>query len=216
MTDQNPSGDKPTSDQKPNDGAGDTAQNKGDADGDSIPKKSYEVIQGKYHSMKEENEKLQKQLADFNKAQKDAEEKKLAEQGKYKELLEQREKEIETLTGRIQAQTANNAIASEATKAGAIDNDAVLALVDKNEIQIVDGKIDSEQVKKAVESLKESKPYLFGEQPKPNIGNKGGAGDGDTNTKRTYKRSELQDSEFFEKNKDDILKAMGEGRIIEG
>lgn len=170
-----------------------------------IPKASHDAIVTKY---KETKTQLDKFLAE----QKTAEEQKLAEQGKFKEIAEQKDAEITTLKNGVKS----SAVKIVALKLGTVDADTVLKIVDLNKIQFSDdGSIDENSVTALVEEIKTNKPFLFGTGVKPNIGAEGGSPSADNGKKPVYTRKQLRDSAFFEANKDDIMLALKEGRITD-
>ncbi len=72
----------------------------------------------------------------------------------------------------------NAQVTQAATKAGCIDPDAVMRLIDMSELGDVDGETleaDQEAVDLVIGSLKKSKPYLF-QKPGPRINNRNPSG----------------------------------------
>lgn len=72
----------------------------------------------------------------------------------------------------------NAQIAQAATKAGCIDPDAVMRLIDLSEIGDVDAETleaDKDAVESTIQELKKSKPYLF-QKPGPKINNRNPSG----------------------------------------
>lgn len=208
----NGAGGQPPADQQPNNaGGGDTTDNKGD--GKTIPVESYNVIRDKYQKAKE-------QLEAREAAEAEAEKKRLEEQGKYKELAEKAESEKTALQTKYETNAKSNALKLAALQAGTVDADAVAALVDLGTIKLSDdGSVDADSVKSVIETLKESKAYLFGTAtpPKPNnVGGNGGTPSGDNNSGvKEFKRSQLRDAKFYKENEADILKAAAAGKIID-
>jgi len=198
---------------KPNAGAGDTADNNGKGDeGKTIPVESYHVIRDKYTKAKEQLEKIE---ADKAKAEQD----RLVEQGKFKELADKEKTRADALQQNYESTTKVNALKLAAIQAGTVDADAVEHLAGLAAIKLAeDGSIDGDSVNKVVESLKTSKPYLFGEtqKPKPNVGANGGSPSGDAGDAiPTFSRSQLRDSSFYKANEKDILRAAAAGKIID-
>ena len=109
---------------------------------------------------------------------------------KLKEIEESGKTELEKATQRIaeadiQIKQANDRadraaikahLTSAAAKAGAIDTDAVEALIDRSAITVTDDAVTG--VDAAVEALKKTKPHLFGKQ-KPAAGSADGGQQGD-------------------------------------
>ena len=169
---------------------------------------SYEVLASKQRQITQEKEERERK-------EKEAEDARLAEQGKFKELSEAKEKEIETLKGNFAREKKVNALQAEAMKLGAVDLDAVVKLANLEEVKLSeDGSIDTETVKKAVETLKAEKSYLFAEGGQGNIGSEGGAPAGNSGTP-SFKRSQLRDHEFYKAHEKEINQAYREGKIID-
>lgn len=144
------------------------------------------------------------------------EEKELEEKGKYKELAEKLKAEAEEAKKQVQEQKIANAIQAEATKLGAGDLEAVLALINRENIKVDDnGKITGAD--EAVKGLLEAKPYLKGatsNNPQVNIGS--GTQPGATNTgAKKFTLSQVQDPIFYRENEKDIDEAYRTGNIID-
>jgi hypothetical protein len=75
-----------------------------------------------------------------------------------------------------------------------------------------DGMVDG--LDKAVTAFKGAHPTLFAAKAGGSFDT--GLGGGRPGAARTYTRSQLRDTEFFSKNRDDIMAAMKEGRITNG
>jgi hypothetical protein len=98
------------------------------------------------------------------------------------------------------------AIVSEASKLGAVDPQAVAALLPRTGI-IVDGN-EVDGVEEAVKQLLIEKPYLR-RAGAPRAGAEIAA----TTSPRVFKRSQLRDAAFYQANRAEIDKAQREGRI---
>ena len=102
------------------------------------------------------------------------------------------------------------AITTAASKAGAVDADAVLALISKESVTIGDdGRVTG--VDEAVKALLESKPYLVGKQSTP----PGGSGDGGPRGMPAAGQLTKADLDRLrhEGRNDEIAKAFREGRL---
>lgn len=119
---------------------------------------------------------LQGQLDKIATDKKTADEKALAEQGKFKELADAKDVELTNLKTAVQQAQIVNEILKVATTAGSIDPDVVVAMLDKSKITIVDGKVTG--VKEAVDELLKAKPHLVAPT---GSGYRMGAGGGITN-----------------------------------
>ncbi len=143
------------------------------------------------------------------------EEDKLKEEGKFKELADKEKARAEEALKQLQTEKVNNALLAEATKAGAVDLEAVKVLVDRNAIQVgEDGSITG--VAEAVKGLLESKPYLKNANAPttPNIG----SGTAPTNTDTGIKKftlTQIQDPKFYQEHKEEIGQAYKTGNVID-
>lgn len=87
----------------------------------------------------------------------------LAEQGKYKELFEQSNTQLQELQSKIKTNTVDTAMKSALQEAEAISVDAIMKLVDKGSIEFDDdGNVAPDSIKAAIEAIKTSYPILFG------------------------------------------------------
>ena len=161
---------------------------------------------------------LEKWKADREKADQEAEQKRLEEQGKFKELADKEKARADELETKYQKNAKVNALKLEAIKNGTLDADAVVALANLEEIKLSeDGSVDTTSVTAIIENMKANKKYLFGEggNNNTNIGANGGAPNGGSNTTPTFKRSQLSDPKFYKDNRDAILQAQREGKIVD-
>lgn len=108
-----------------------------------------------------------RKLREFEDKQKQAEEGKLSEQQKFKELAEVRAKELEGIKTRMKSSAITSALMTEAIKAGIVDNDA-LKLVDQSKLIYSEDDNSVLGAAEIVADFKKSKPYLFktGDSPK--------------------------------------------------
>lgn len=140
-----------------------------------------------------------------------AEEAKLKEQGKLTELNERLTKERDEAINRANTTQIEMRIASEASKLGAIDTEAVLKLIDRGTIKLDDnGNITG--LEEAVKALQTSKSYLFGKPGQAPLGNPTNPG-ADNSDVRRFKHSQIQDPAFYKANEAEIDKAMRLGLI---
>jgi hypothetical protein len=113
----------------------------------------------------------------------------------------------------LRGERLRSAVISEAVKAGAVDPDAVFALVDRTSLLTEQG--EPTGVQDAITALLETKPYLKAQPTKPG----GDIGAGRRGTQQTgegtFTRSQLRDTKFFAANRAAIEKAMAEGKIVE-
>jgi hypothetical protein len=165
-------------DDKPNDNKNAPDDEGGDA---SKGKVSYET----YSRVLDEKKALKKKVDEFEKGKRDAEEAKLAEQGNFKKLLEQREDELKslktendglksTITGSRKMNAFLNAVTGEIPK-------QYLGLIDLEQIALdpQTGKPDEASVKKAARDFEKSYPDVVKRKDPnrlPDDAPKGGAG----------------------------------------
>jgi len=101
----------------------------------------------------------------------------LKEQGKFKELVETKNKEVEALKGELKTVNElirqgkiNSIILNEIKKGDPQDEGDILKAIDESKLVIKeekDGGIIIEGIDKAIEAMKEKKPWLF-KEVKPN------------------------------------------------
>lgn len=158
--------------------------------------------------LRDRAKKADKYEADQSKA----EEARLKEEGKLKELAERLEKERDEALAKANNTLIDMRIAQEATKLGAVDTEAVLALIDRGQISVSDeGEITG--IEESVKSLQTNKGYLFGEAGTTSVGSGSNPGS-DTNTNaRRFKHSQIQDPVFYRENEKEILEAIAQGRV---
>ncbi len=118
---------------------------------------------------KDEAKTLKEKVAEFERLKKEADDKKLAEEGKYKELLEAREKELAELNSNIEKERTTrkkdnflNKIKLKAQEKGAFNADVITKFLDVDEL--IDS--DDESVDKSINQLMEKESYLFGNRKK--------------------------------------------------
>lgn len=150
-----------------------------------------------------------KQAETLEKEKAEAEKARMVEQGKFKELAELKSKEADDLRAKVAQATVDNKIIALATKAGVVDTEAVLKLIDRSGIK-VDGET-IEGVDVAIKGLLETKPYLKG-NANLSIGS-GSAPNNQNATAKHFKLSQLQDPVFYRANEKDIEQASKLGFI---
>lgn len=142
----------------------------------TLPKKEGEekktvssIPYDKFKKVNDEKKALAEKVAEFEKLQKEANDKKLAEEGRYKELLEAKEKELADLNSNIEKERATrkkdnllNKINLKAQERGAIDFEDIKKFLDIDEL--IDS--DDEAINEKLNQLQEKKSYLFGSKKK--------------------------------------------------
>lgn len=163
----------------------------------------------KHERFKTLNEKA-KQAEKLKETIKTQEQKKLEENQEWQKLAETRAQELEQVQTKYQSEKISNALRIEAGKQGAVDVDTVLALVNKDSIEITDTGITG--VAEAVKSLLETKPFLAGNST-TTLGKGSNPADAENTSPKKFKASQLKDVKFYRENEKDIIKAMGLGLI---
>lgn len=163
---------------------------------------------------KELNDKAKK-ASDYEAKEQKAREAKLIEEKKFTELLAEKDKTIADLTSKQQTSLTNMRILAEAQKAGAVDTDAVLQLIDRSAVKLNDdGTVTGAD--EAVKKLLESKPYLKGNGTNTTtIGSPTAPGVDTTTGVKRFKHSQIQQMSPAEyaANEKDIMAAMKAGMI---
>lgn len=154
-----------------------------------------------------------KKAEEIEAAQRKAEEDRLKEEGKYKELTARLERERDEAKEQAKASSINAKIQAAAMKLGAVDPEVVQSLIDRSVIKVNEsGAIEG--VDEAVKALLESKPYLKGTgSAAPTVGSGTNPGEAGGNGPKKFKHSQIRDPEFYRANEKDILEAMKLGLI---
>lgn len=195
---------------------GDDANKNGDGSGDGKDQKEHMIPKSRLDEEVAKRKELEKWRADREKADQDAEAKRLADEGKYKEIAEKADARAKEAEAKFQREAKLNALRLEATKAGTVDVDAVVALTKLDDIVVSeDGTIDTKSVSSIIDTMKEQKGYLFGTKQGSTVGVSGGAPQGGATTTPTFTRSQISNTEFYQKNRADILQAQREGKIVD-
>lgn len=135
----------------------------------TVPLDVFNGFKNDMHKYKNERNELKTTVQDlttkvntFEDTAKAASDKKLLDDGEFKELAEKKQKEIDDLKKNNDSILINSEIKVEALKLGANNVNDVISLFDKSEIKINEsGQIEG--VSEAMKTFSESKPYLFGE-----------------------------------------------------
>lgn len=147
-------------------GAGQESEGKGavdDASSNSVKYESYLREKRRAQNWQSKSEELETKLAEF-------EQRALAAEGDKDKLIETLKKQNEELSTKNKAVVGSFAykaltsqIVAEATKAGCIDTDALVQLMDVKgfEVDPETFNTDSDALKAALEEQKKARPYLF-------------------------------------------------------
>lgn len=161
----------------------------------------------------------ERELEKIQKAKEKENQDKLKEEGKYQELLEAKEKEIENLKSSISELKLTSGIMSVASKLNVVDTDAVARLIDRSKLETDKDSGEYTNIEDVVKELLSEKPYLAkeGSSVSSNIGSNSNATTDSQNGNFVITRSELtaklQDHSWYEEHKDEILQWQKEGRI---
>ncbi len=136
----------------------------------------------------------------------------MEDEGKFEELSTKQALEIEELRKGQQSSTINQAITVKLA-GGVVDLEAALTLIDKSNVSVDDnGTVQG--VEQAIEALKSSKPYLFGNgSQSSSVGSPTNVGNGNEGATVKFKRSQLTDPKFYKENREAIQKAALAGQI---
>lgn len=166
------------------------------------------------HSRFKELTEQAKKAKDLEKAQQDAENKRLADNKQFEELAKKHETRANELQSKYQTAIINNAIVIEAQKQGVIDPEAVTALINRSNIKVDENTGIVSGVTDAVKSLVSEKKYLVGKQTAKVIG-QGSSPDASQTDLPTFKLSQVQNVEFYRKHAKEIQEAWVQGRVVD-
>lgn len=172
-----------------------------------IPKERFDEVSTKYKEAKAELEK-------FRLSQKELEEKQALEQGKFKELFELKEKELNEFKNSYKQEKLNNTLLSELSKYNPNDIDVLMKVIEKEKFVNEAGEVDVTAIAQEIASLTETKPFLFNSKQVV-MGNSRGGNPEQPNSP-VFRESQLRDSDFVAKNLEAITQASKEGRILIG
>jgi small-conductance mechanosensitive channel len=139
------------------------------------------------------------------------EEAKMTEQEKLQRRLAELERKEAEYQQVLQARTLEYEVKLQASKLGVVDPDAAYRLLDVKQIEFDDdGKPTN--LEKVLKDLVAKKPYLVSSGGVPSPTN---PAQGRISGQQVFTRSQLRDPKFFATNRDAIMQAMREGRILE-
>lgn len=151
-------------------------------------------------------------------AQAAADTKKLEDDKKWEELAGKHKTDLEAANGTITQLRQDQALTNVLVKAGVVDLDAALKLVDRSKLTADEATGGITGADQAIEALKTERSYLFTQGGgQPNLGSPTNNGQGGNNnpgnTQFKFKRSQLQDQKFYSEHRDEILAAHKAGLI---
>jgi membrane protein involved in colicin uptake len=164
------------------------------------------------HSRFKQLNERAKKAAELEKQQEETERKKLKEQQKWQELAEKTEAEKAAIEAKYTEALITSKIQVEATKAGAVDTEAVAKLIDRGAISI-DQNGNVVGVEEAIKAMQEGKKYLFGESQQQTLGNATNPGSDGNTVGRRFTLQQISDPVFYAENEQDILQAFKQGLI---
>lgn len=157
---------------------------------------------------KKERDILAKEKADKEKADLEA-------KGEWEKLAKQKETELAEANTKYENSVIDNAILQEALQKGALDIEAVKALINRGSIKLEkDGTVSG--VAEAVEELSKKKEYLFdpSKVSQQRVGNPTNPTNPNSNNQK-FTVSQISDARFYRKNEKAIKEAMLNGSIID-
>lgn len=162
-----------------------------------------------YERFKEVNDKY----AELQRAQAEAERKKLEETGQFKTIAETEKARADKAADEVKQIRVENKVVQEAAKLGITDIEAAIKLMDKSKIVVSeDGTVTGADV--ALKELVTARPFLIDKSNPTRIGSPTNPASPDTNQGvRRFKHSEIKDPVFYRANEKEILKAMSLGLV---
>jgi hypothetical protein len=164
---------------------------------------------------------LQKRLAEYERKEEEARLAQLSEQDRLKELVRQREAELDHERTLARDRMNHYEVQLQASKLGIVDPDAAVKLLDWGSLDYDDEGRPADIVG-ALKDLLASKPYLAAQpaptqpaQPAPHtqLSPTNAPSRANAAQPRRYTRAEISNRAFYVANRDDIKLAMREGRI---
>jgi small-conductance mechanosensitive channel len=161
--------------------------------------------------LRAEAAEYRKRLRELEGRVKAEEEAKMTEQERLQKRLAELERKEAEYQQVLQARTLEYEVKLQASKLGVVDPDAAYRLLDVKQIEFDDdGKPTN--IEKALKDLVAKKPYLVASGGVPSPTN---PAQGRISGQQVFTRSQLRDPKFFASNRDAIMQAMREGRILE-
>lgn len=140
------------------------------------------------------------------------EKKELEQKGEYEKLAQLAQKERDEARTEAQKLRLDTAIERAAIRAGAVDPDAVLALINRGTIKL-DEAGNPTGIQEAIQALQTEKAYLFGKGSSVTLGSP--TNPNNANSGKQFKLSQMSNAAFYRENEQEILLAHKEGRIID-
>lgn len=164
--------------------------------------------------LRAEAAEYRKRLRELEQTVKQHEEAKLSETERLQKRLAELEREQLSWQRERQEHTLKYETMLTASRLGIVDPEAAYRLIDLAALEFdEDGKpVNLEQ---ALKDLLKAKPYLAGQQQTVTAGSPTNPATGQQRA-GTFTTSQIADRRFYEQHRDEILRAMAEGRIVPG
>jgi hypothetical protein len=170
------------------------------------------VPYARFSEVNERAKTFEAELAAIKKQQNDAENKRLAEEGKHKELADKEKARADSLEAQVRESKIENRVTIEAAKLNILDVEAALKLIDRSAVKIdKDGNVSG--IEDALKALVEAKPYLINSKQQAPIGSPTNPGAPGNEGVKKFKLSQIQDRSFYKANEKDIDKALKLGLV---
>lgn len=161
--------------------------------------------------LRAEAAEYRRRLRELESKVKSEEEAKMTEQERLQKRLAELERKEAEYQRVIQARTLEYEVKLLAVRLGIVDPDAAYRLLDLKQIEFDD---DGRPVnlEKVIRDLIATKPYLVSQQATVSPTN---PAQGRISGQQVFTRSQLRDPKFFAANREAIMQALREGRILE-
>lgn len=153
-----------------------------------------------------------KKAKEYEKEKSAADEAAAIKKGEFDKVLQSKEAEIQKLSDRITNQAIDLNLSSELDKIGVLNKNAALKLIDRTKLSLNDnGQVEG--VSEALEAFKSEYPELLSTKRQQQIGSS--TNPVDVTNQTSFKLSEIQNPDFYQKNYKAIQMAMARGEIID-
>ncbi|MBX6770875.1 MAG: phage scaffolding protein [Chloroflexi bacterium] len=189
-----------------------------DAGGQAIPPdpsapQAEEKVDPVISRLKAEAAEYRKRLRELEAKVKADEEAKLSETERLQKRLAELEREQALWQRERQERTLKYETMLAASRLGIVDPEAAYRLLDMSNLEF-DEDGSPKNLEQALKDLLKAKPYLAG-QPVVTAGSPTNPATGQQRG-GTFTMSQIADRRFYEQHREDILRAMAEGRIVPG
>jgi len=163
--------------------------------------------------LRSEAAEYRRRLRELEQAVKQHEEAKLSETERLQKRLAELEREQATWQRERQERTLKYETMLAASKLGIVDPEAAWRLLDISKLEF-DEDGTPQKIEQALKDLLKAKPYLAG-QPPAVAGSPTNPATGQQRA-GVFTTSQIADRRFYEQHREEILRAMSEGRIVPG